>query len=74
MRWPPKLRRLPTDDPSLADEAAPYCKRTLTTRRKELEALMHMLLRDETVERDALLGVLSTPQPADSPATVSHAA
>ncbi len=33
---------------------------TLTARRKELEALMQMLLRDETVERDALLKLLDT--------------
>jgi ATP-dependent Zn protease len=35
---------------------------TLTARRGELEALAQMLLREETVGRDALLGLLAAPR------------
>ncbi len=67
-------RSIDAEVQKLLREAEARVHATLTACRKELEALMHMLLKDETVERDALLGVLSTARPPDSQATVSHAA
>lgn len=58
-------RRIDAEVQQLLREGESRVRETLTARRKELEALAQMLLRYETVERDALLRVVASEQPVD---------
>ena len=58
-------RRIDAEVQQLLRDGESRVRETLTARRKELEALAQMLLRYETVERDALLRVVTSEQPVD---------